>query len=337
MVSKASEKDLGPLAASSFPLLVYDHGAPPDDIVQTVLSVADGSLRTIQVPEMCNYTCLETPQGLVLMVDTAAASSQQRWLWNPQTGETTALPAMDEPLPDHCRCLLYDASSSPPPDYWSPDYEDTTPPDSLVLVYDLTRPEMLLYRIRGGAGWVRQYYDDMGLCEAPGRDPIEMPLGCMAVVQGTFYFLKSRHEVGAFVTFADGPEPCLHPVTFDCDEPKSTLVTGDGEKPPQTVATMSYLLESCGDLFLVCVFYLGCTMERIEEVGVYRMDPLAKEWCKVTDIGDMAFLLGPSHFAASCAAAEHGLKKGCVYYCNDLIGDSNEFHIFDLKEGTRDS
>ncbi|WVZ72410.1 hypothetical protein U9M48_020876 [Paspalum notatum var. saurae] len=152
MESNAGEKDLGPLAAASFPLLVYDHGAPPHDIVQTVLSVADGSLRTIQVPEMCNYTCLETPQGLVLMVDTAAASSQQCWLWNPQTGEKTALPAMDEPLPEHCRCLVYDASSSPPPDYWSPDYEDTAPPDSLVLVYDLERPEMLMCRIGGGAG-----------------------------------------------------------------------------------------------------------------------------------------------------------------------------------------
>ena len=51
------------------------------------------------------------------------------------------------------------------------------------------------------------------------------------------------------------------------------------------------------------------------------------------DIGDAAFLLGPGSFAASCSAAEHGLKNGCVY----LADDNNDVHIFHLKEGTRES
>ena len=63
---------------------------------QTVLSVADGSMRTFQVPEMCSHACLETPCGLVLAV---ANVSLRCSMWNPQTGEKIALPAMDRALP----------------------------------------------------------------------------------------------------------------------------------------------------------------------------------------------------------------------------------------------
>lgn len=165
-------------ASSSFPLLVYDHGEGPENS-QTVLSVADGSMQTFQVPEMRNLRCLETPQGMVLTVDTA---SLQCSLWNPQTGEKVALPAMDEEPPEHCRCIVSDAGSFPP----TPDRD----PDSLVLVYDLTQPELLLCRIRGGAAWVRQSYD-MGLYEVPGKDPTERVIDSIAAVQGIFFFRKS--------------------------------------------------------------------------------------------------------------------------------------------------
>jgi hypothetical protein len=311
--------DLGSLAAAaaSFPLLVYDHGEQPAGNSQTVLSVADGSSRTYHIPELSNLRCLETPQGLVLTVDTA---SLQCSLWNPQNGEKTALPAMDEPLPERCRCLVTDTSSSPLE--WDP--------DSLVLVYDLRRPELLFCRIRGGTGatWVRQSYD-MGLYEVPGKAPTERAIDCMAAVQGIFYFLRSPGVVGAFCSSADDPEPCLEPASLNVPEP--TIVSD----APQVV-TLSYLLESSKDLFLVCLFFLGCGLERVEEVGAYMMDFTRERWCKVTDIGDRAFLLGPSSFAASCSATEHGLKKGCVYFAYDFLGDSNEVHIFDLKEGTRE-
>ncbi|CAO2208879.1 unnamed protein product [Urochloa humidicola] len=152
MEPKPSDEDPGSLAAaaSSFPLLVYDHGEQPDNS-QIALSVSDGSSRTYRLPEMRNSRCLETPQGLVLVVGNA---SLQYSLWNPQTGEKTPLPAMDEAPPEHCRCLVADTGSSRPE--WNP--------DSLVLVYDLSRPELLMCRIRGGAAakWAKQSYD-MGL------------------------------------------------------------------------------------------------------------------------------------------------------------------------------
>ncbi|CAL4951806.1 unnamed protein product [Urochloa decumbens] len=326
MESKPTGDDPGSLAAAaaSFPLLVYDHGEQPDNS-QTVLSVADGSSRTYQLPEMRNFRCLETPQGLVLMVDTVSLHCS---LWNPQTGEKTPLPAMDEAPPDRCRCLVSDTISSTPD--WIPDGE--APPDSLVVVCDFTRPELLLCRVRGSgaaAKWVRQPYDFMGLYEVPGKAPTARTIAEIAAMQGLFYFLMPRGVVGTLVCFADDPEPHLELVTFDAPEP---TIASDA---PQVV-TLSYLLESCGELFLVCLFFLGCGLERVEEVGAYVMDFSQNQWCRETDIGDRAFILGPGHFAASCPAAEHGLKEGCVYYANDFLRNSNEFHIFDLKEGTRE-
>uniref|UniRef100_A0A0A8Z392 KIB1-4 beta-propeller domain-containing protein n=1 Tax=Arundo donax TaxID=35708 RepID=A0A0A8Z392_ARUDO len=150
----------------------------------------------------------------------------------------------------------------------------------------------------------------------------------MAAVQGKFYFRKSPGVVGV-LSFAHDPEPHMEMATFDA--PMPTFV-GDA---PQKV-TMTYLLESSQQLFLVCLFFLGCSFEHIEEVGAYRMDFSKQEWCKVTDIGDRAFLLGDQSFAASCSALEHGLKTGCVYFVYDFFGDSNDFHIFDLLDGTRE-
>lgn len=75
------------------------------------------------------------------------------------------------------------------------------------------------------------------------------------------------------------------------------------------------------ELFLVCLFFLGYHFKRVEEVGAYKMD---------------FSLLGLLSFAASCSTGEHGLKRGCVYFTFDFFGNTNDFHIFDLKEGTRE-
>ncbi|CAO2185815.1 unnamed protein product [Urochloa humidicola] len=317
MESKPSEEPSSPLASSSFPLLVYDYGYPPN-FHQAMLSVADMSMRTLDVHEMCNYTCLETPQGLVLMADTITSSG---WccLWNPQTGEKILLPAMDKMLPERCRCLLSDTISSP---------------DCLVLVYTFGEPELMFCRVRGGGAWVTQSYD-IGLCNIPPGSqipPKKNYITSMAAVQEKFYFFEAPNVLQV-LSFVQSPEPHLELATcFDAITPRFTC----DDAPRTTTATLSYLLESCQDLFLVCLFYRGCDFERLEEVAAYRMDFSKQEWCKVTDIGDRAFLLGSENFAASCSATEHGLKKGCVYFANDFLRDSNDFYIFHLKEGTRE-
>ncbi|KAL6627371.1 hypothetical protein ACP70R_031097 [Stipagrostis hirtigluma subsp. patula] len=308
-----STDDLSPTAAAavpSLPLLVYDHGELPDNC-QTMLSVADGSLHTYQVPEMRNCRCLVTQRGLVLLVDTVSLQSS---LWNPQTGEKIALPAMDKPLPEYCRCLLSDTVTSP---------------DCIVLVYDLDQTELLFCQLRGGGSWISQSYD-IGVYKLPESycpQPKKIKISSMTAVHGKFYFVDS--DVIGVLQFAQDPGPHLEISTFDAPMPEL-----DTDAPQ--VVTMTYLLESSQELFLVCLFFLGCGFERVEEVGAYRMDFSKQEWCKVTDIGDRVFLLGHQNFAASCSAVEHGLKRGCVYFAFHFFELSSDFHIFDLVEGTRE-
>ncbi|KAK3160450.1 hypothetical protein QOZ80_1BG0059620 [Eleusine coracana subsp. coracana] len=311
MESKPTEI-LSSLAAASFPLLVYDYGEQPNNS-QIMLSVADGSSRTYQVPEMRKYMFMHTPCGLVLIVDN---DSLQTSLWNPQTGEKITLPAMEKELPEYCQCLLSGTISSP---------------HCLVLIYDLSEPELLFCQVKGGTTWFSQSYD-VGLYELPATHPdshlppTKRTINGMAAVEGKFFFHKSRDVVGVF-SFAHDPEPHFEMTTFYT--PMPNFISDLSEN-----VTMPYLLESSQELFLVCLFFHGCTLEEVGEVSAYKMDFSKQEWCKVTDIGDRVFLLGPGSFAASCCAMEHGLKRGCVYFAYDFLGDSNDYHIFDLMEGT---
>ncbi|TVU21666.1 hypothetical protein EJB05_31318, partial [Eragrostis curvula] len=307
--------DLSSLAtsASSFPLLVYDYDEEPDS-TQTVISVADRSSRTYHVPELRSCRYLETPSGLLLMVNSASLQSS---LWNPQTGERIALPPMDKALPEHCECLLSDAVSSP---------------NCIVLIYDLGQPDLLFCKVNGGSAWA-SHSCDFGPRAVPVSPsaPKPMDFTTMAAVQGKFYYIKSRDVIGV-LSFAHQPEPeprLEEITTFD-----ATMPTIKSDAP--LVLTIRFLLESCNELFLVCLFLVSTNFERIEEVGSYRMDFARREWCKVTDIGDRAFLVGPGNFGASCAAAEHGLKRGCVYFSYDFLGGTFNYHIFDLVEGTRE-
>lgn len=240
MASKPTDdlRSLADAVGASFPLLIYDHGEQPDNS-QMVFSIADGSTRTFQIPELRNCRCPETPSGLVLMVDPASLQSS---LWNPQTGEKIPLPAMANPLPELCHCLLSDTISSP---------------DCLVLVSDLRQPELLFCKVRGGSAWVSQSYD-IGLYELPESHPAPKKrcIGNMAAVRGKFYFFKSRDVIGV-LSFVHNPEPQLEEiVTFDA--PLPTI-----ESDATQVVTMMFLLECCQELFLVCLFLLGPSFERM--------------------------------------------------------------------------
>jgi hypothetical protein len=161
------------------------------------------------------------------------------------------------------------------------------------------------------------------LCSLQDDDQLH---GCC---RGQVLLSRDTRDVVGVLSLTHDPEPHFEMTTFDATLPSFV-------SEAQQKVTLPYLLESSHELFLVCLFFHGCSLERIGEVGAYRMDFSSKKWCKVTDIGDTAFLLGPASFAASCSAMEHGLRRSCVYFAYDFLGDSNSFHIFDLREGTRE-
>jgi hypothetical protein len=306
--------DLSSLVAS-FPLVVYDHGEQPDNY-HTMLSVAAGSSHTCRIPELQNSTCLQTPCGLVLVADNTTPS--QCCLWNPQTGEKISLPAMDAPPPEGSGCLLSDTVSSP---------------DCLVLINDTTGFSFTFCHVRGRTAWTVQPYDVGFYAQPPGSlaAPVRMPIKNLAAVQGKFYFRDTATDEVSVLSFVQDPEPHLEMTSFHALRLPFPSVSG----LPQLV-TVGYLLESSGELFLVCIYMPGCDFQHVEEVCAYKMDFSKQEWCEVFNIGDRAFLLGPRSFAASCAAEEHGLKSSCVYFAYDFFGNTNEICIFHLLEGTRE-
>nr|CAB3472106.1 unnamed protein product [Digitaria exilis] len=220
-------------------------------------------------------------------------------------------------------------------------YDHGEQPDNRHTMLSITDGSSRVYRVSeltncsvngGGDAWISQPYDIGFYPFVPDSDShlTKMAISNIAAVDGKFYFMETRHEVGVLSLARDDPEPPhLEISSFGAVSPTFT-----GEALRST--TMTYLLESSGDLFLVCLFFIGCDFEHVEEVCAYKMDFSERQWCKVTDIGDRVFLLGAHSFAASCSAAKHGLKRGCVYFAFDFFGDSNDFHIFDLLNGTRE-
>nr|CAB3463902.1 unnamed protein product [Digitaria exilis] len=153
----------------------------------------------------------------------------------------------------------------------------------------------------------------------------------IAAVGGKVYFEFTGNELG-FVEFD----------TADPDEPKLGLIEVDMVDIPDSMPVWwSYLVESCGELFLAVVFFDGENVHKVVEVAVYKMDFSTPAWCKVDGIGDRVFLLGGdriglSNFGASCSASEHGLPSNCVYFLNHLAIIENFVHVIDLDKGTQE-
>ncbi|KAF8762638.1 hypothetical protein HU200_009166 [Digitaria exilis] len=125
-------------------------------------------------------------------------------------------------------------------------------------------------------------------------------------------------------------------------KPKLGLIEVDMVDIPDSMPVWwSYLVESCGELFLAVVFFDGENVHKVVEVAVYKMDFSTPAWCKVDGIGDRVFLLGGdriglSNFRASCSASEHGLPSNCVYFLNHLAIIENFVHVIDLDKGTQE-
>ncbi|KAM0886688.1 hypothetical protein ACQ4PT_029535 [Festuca glaucescens] len=151
----------------------------------------------------------------------------------------------------------------------------------------------------------------------------------MAAVGGKIYFELTASELG--VIEFDGKEG-LRLDTIEVDMVDLPL--------SMPMASM-YMVESCGDLFLVVIFFDGENVHKIAEHAVYKMDFSEPAWCEVDEIGaDRVFLLGGdtigiSCFGASCSAADHGVRGNCIYVLNHMVTTSNLLHVIDLKKGTK--
>ncbi|KAF7063722.1 hypothetical protein CFC21_070218 [Triticum aestivum] len=303
--------------SAAFPLLVLEPPPDSDRSSYKVFSLPDQKLQDVPPFLPSKKVCLATPQGWVLVLSSSDSSSDDAGthLLNPKDGSRIELPTLkDDEVPWTCRCVLSNVVAAP---------------GCSVLVFDHASPVMWFCRVGQDLRWSRHGYDigcfDLPL---PGSPPINIKRHFVdvAAVNGRFFFCESNDSLGTLDFHTDDasgePEARLGAIAVPCVEVPFGI-------------TATYVLESCNDLFLVHIPFHGMCVDQPGELRVYQMDfsePPA--WRKTDCIGDRAFLLGRSNFAASCSASGCGLKPNCVYWVNSLSEKNSDLHVLGLQDGS---
>ncbi|KAL6864656.1 hypothetical protein ACP4OV_015807 [Aristida adscensionis] len=265
---------------------------------------------------LLDHRCLETPQGWVLALHQASSNT---FLWRPQDGHRITLPPMDAAdLPTNSSCLLTHKLSD------EPGASDLC----VVVIFHLASAQYWFCRVRGGTQWQHRPYTLARLNSE--ATPWQAWYVGIAAVGGKIYHQLSMHELGV--------------LEFDPVDAVPTLTRIQVHKvraPRGSPRLSSYLVESCGELFMVVVYFRTCfTIQTVHRVALYKMDFSKPAWHKVDSIGDRVFLLGGkrgsffSNFGASCPASEHGLAADCIYFFNHIFNWANSLHVFNLTNRT---
>ncbi|XP_048548169.1 uncharacterized protein LOC125527694 [Triticum urartu] len=253
-----------PSAILPLPVLVHDLGTRAEDS-QTQYSISSQASSAAAGGVMRDHRCFETPQGWVLALDPA---SLQTFLFRPQDGERVRLPPLEEALPLRCKCLLSDSPTA-------------KPGCAVVVVFDLDDSKMWTCSIGAASRWDSYRYQLTVFLDGDvPRDKNMAKCHGMAAVGGKIYYEMTGDELG-FIRFND-----------DDGSPELDAIAVDMVDLPLSMPTAAtYLVESCGDLFLVVIFFDGDNVHKIAEHAVYRMDFSKPAWRKVDSIGDdRAFL-----------------------------------------------
>jgi hypothetical protein len=302
----------------AYPLLVI---VQPDSdcLSQKVFSLPDEKLDDDVTPsESSEKIYFATPQGWVLMVSSSNSPSDDAgtYLLNPQDGSRIELPTLrDDELPEKCRCILSDRVAAP---------------GCGVLVFDLQSPAMWFCRVGQGHPWSRHDYD-IGCYDLPEEycsPPKKRNFFDVAAINGRFFFFESNGSLGTLDFHSkDGAEE-------EEEEARLGAIAIPCIDYPDGI-TSTYLVESSNDLFLVNIAFRGFCIDQPGELQVYRMDfSEPPSWRKTSCIGDRAFLLGDSNFAASCSASGCRLKANCVYWVNCFSEENSDLHILSLEGDT---
>jgi hypothetical protein len=295
----------------------HDLGAPTVDSPQTQYSISTQTLTTVAIDELRHYRCFETPQGWVLALDPA---SSHTFLWRPQDGERIQLAPKEHGFPERCKCLLSDMPAAAS--------------GCAVAVFDLDHPQMWVCNIGAAdSDWYSHRCEPTMFLKAGDIPPMMTNIAkchAIAAVGGKIYFELTAYQLGVIEFVFDAKEGLgLKLATIEVDMVDLPL--------SMPMASM-YLVESCGDLFLVVIFFDGDNVHKIAKHALYKMDLSQPAWCEVDEIGrDRVFLLGGdsigiSCFGASCSAGDR-LPGNCIYFLNHMATTDNFLHVIDLKKG----
>lgn len=276
-------------ALQSLPLLVFEHqptrnesttaigvgGDDQEDIPEMLMfSVSEERTCTEPTPAMLspqdNQICFATPQGWIFIIH--GASPWETWLWHPITGETIPLTPIrdDHYVPTSCTCLLTHSS--------------VAHPDCAVVLFDVDDPDMWFCRVNGGTNraWGQHTYnigeytlpepedDGDGDGHSTSTPPTKRVIPTLVAAQGgKLHFIFSelnQYKMGVVhLDFGSAPAPTAELHTLEDVDAAITM-------PEGMCSGVSWLLDSLGELFRVCVCFREFNPDDIGAVLVFKMD-----------------------------------------------------------------
>ncbi|KAF8376665.1 hypothetical protein HHK36_031667 [Tetracentron sinense] len=213
------------------------------------------------------------------------------FLWNPVSLEKIQLPPLLSLKSIQYNCTL----SSPPSD-----------PNCRVFFFGEFDP-LVFYCRPGDDKWTEEK------CVVGENDSICVAISCNDKLYGSTY---PRSRLVEISTVGD----CLSTRVLEVEEPDFI---------PERPHLSRHMLESCGELFLVRIFYLLTSdVYEVGSIQVFRMDFSRMVWVKVDNLEDRVFFLcRKSPF--SCSATELGLKRGSIYF---NTGDGKLVYVFNVED-----
>ncbi|KAF8395792.1 hypothetical protein HHK36_019743 [Tetracentron sinense] len=276
---------LRPPAPQPVPWLVFSHGkGGKNQMFFNILEQDKNYSRSI--PEMRQKFIHASQHDWLVMSD--RNFEEHCFLWNPVSLETVQLPPLKVEYNLWTLKSKYDQGgttcilTAPPND-----------PNCMILFWNMCTTFFLFCRL-GEEQWTKQYYK----LEDGDNHTLRRAISCS---DGNIYALTLQ---GKLAVIDQVPPGRLSVRILEVEPAKS---------PTMTEALDKYLVESCGEIFLVMGIYTGFILEEASNIEVFRMDFSSMVWAKVQSIGDNVFFLG-DEFCLSCSTVDSKVKGNCIYF-----------------------
>ncbi|GLT42955.1 hypothetical protein SLA2020_169320 [Shorea laevis] len=230
-------------------------------------------------------------------------------LWNPLTLESICLPGLPlKSTQEISFCIL----SSPPGDF-----------DSMLILFETKAPSFIWCSIGIGIGYKRWKRQDIKAKSWKMKN--YYCLFAPVICNGTLYCCLQSHHRGSFR---------LVKIKLSMPNYRLPLILFDEFIPVpegyfKATIACAYMLESCGELFVVYLIKGRLCAQVVISVEVFKLDFLAMVWNKVESIKNRAFFV--SKISSFSCPATSEVKGNHVYFT--LYGDKS-LYSFNMDDKT---
>ncbi len=312
-----------PPGPEPYPWLVYSYGEGDED--QMLCTISDPNktyLRTI--PELRNKTCLASTsaQSRGWCVYSYSTDWRRLFLWNPSTLEKITLPPLNlKTQVDIKNCLL---SSCP---------RET----GCTVILFAANPGLIIYcgNIVDGEWIAFAYFDELQRCiqeteqwSENVRSDEEILLKDPVFCNGNLYAVTSIQDMVVQI----------HVIQPDSIKIESKVFLPTDTRASHYSHVMSvFLVESCGELFSLDIYYTDSSRRAIAGIVIHRLDFAKMEFLKVKSAKDRAFFFSFNHkyltfigCIFSCPATQ--IEGNRVYFTLSAGGHKN-LYSYNIEEG----